>query len=77
MINNFEQIIENTEVLEQIINNLTNTVVGGNVYYDGNQFTYVDENNVVQNISFEEIVQANETVTTLVSERSWSLYLYK
>ncbi|TJZ53161.1 hypothetical protein FAZ15_17530, partial [Sphingobacterium olei] len=67
VINNFEEIVTNTEVLNQLIENLTNTTVGGNVSYDGDQFTYVDENNVVQNISFEEIVQANETVTTLVN----------
>src|SRR5690606_11145042 len=46
---------------------LTKTTVGGNASYDGDQFTYVDENGVVQNISFEDIVQANETVTTLVN----------
>src|SRR5690606_5440090 len=67
VINNFEEIISNTNVLNELIENLTNTTVGGNVSYDGDQFTYVDENGVVQNISFEDIVQANETVTTLVN----------
>ncbi|MBW3520521.1 hypothetical protein KO524_15335, partial [Flavobacterium sp. NKUCC04_CG] len=38
VINNFTDIITNTTVLEQLIENLTNTYVGGNVYYDGTQF---------------------------------------
>src|SRR5690606_12392842 len=41
------------------------TYVGGNVYYDGDTFTYVDESGDSHVINFEEIVQANETVTTL------------
>src|SRR5690606_31829742 len=59
VINNFEEIVTNTEVLNQLIENLTNTTVGGNVSYDGDQFTYVDINGDTQVISFEEIVQAN------------------
>src|SRR5690606_28325207 len=57
----------NTEVLNQLVENLTNTTVGGNVYYDGDTFTYIDENGTSQTINFEELVQANETVTTLVN----------
>src|SRR5690606_611164 len=67
VINNFEQIITNEEVLNQLIENLTNTSVGGNVYYDGDQFTYIDNSGNTHVINFEEIVQANETVTTLVN----------
>src|SRR5690606_44753 len=54
-------------VLNQLVENLTNTTVGGNVYYDGDTFTYIDENGTSQTINFEELVQANETVTTLVN----------
>src|SRR5690606_13885448 len=43
------------------------TYVGGNVYYDGDTFTSVDEAGVSHVINFEEIAQANETVTTLVN----------
>src|SRR5690606_27008261 len=39
----------------------------GNVSYDGDTFTYIDENGTSQTINFEELVQANETVTTLVN----------
>src|SRR5690606_31938654 len=67
VINNFEEIVNNTEVLNQLVENLTNTTVGGNVYYDGDTFTYIDENGTSQTINFEELVQANETVTTLVN----------
>src|SRR5690606_3692023 len=55
----------NTEVIEQLITVLGDTYVGGNVYYDGDTFTYVDEAGDSHVINFEEIVQANETVTTL------------
>src|SRR5690606_25322292 len=65
VINNFEEIVNNTEVLNQLVENLTNTTVGGNVSYDGDTFTYIDENGTSQTINFEELVQANETVTTL------------
>ena len=70
VINNFEEIINNTEVLNQLIENLTNTTVGGNVYYDGNTFTYVDATGTTQVINFEDLVQANETVTTLVNNNN-------
>src|SRR5690606_40603086 len=67
VINNCEEIVNNTEVLNQLVENLTKTAVGGNVYYDGHTFTYIDENGTSQTINFEELVQANETVTTLVN----------
>ncbi|MGS2761112.1 hypothetical protein ACVBDU_02455, partial [Sinomicrobium sp. M5D2P9] len=67
VINQFEEIVNNENVyntLEEIIKN-----IGGNVYYDGDQFTYLDENGDTQTINFEELVQANETVTTLVDNQ--------
>src|SRR5690606_10303992 len=69
VIENFETIVNesNTEVIEQLITVLGDTYVGGNVYYDGDTFTYVDEAGDSHVINFEEIVQANETVTTLVN----------
>src|SRR5690606_16619108 len=68
VIENFETIVNesNTEVIEQLITVLGDTYVGGNVYYDGDTFTYVDEAGDSHVINFEEIVQANESVTTLV-----------
>src|SRR5690606_32829882 len=67
VIENFETIVNesNTEVIEQLITVLGDTYVGGNVYYDGDTFTYVDENRYTTLFRSEEIVQANETVTTL------------
>src|SRR5690606_2530225 len=67
VIENFETIVNesNTEVIEQLITVLGDTYVGGNVYYDGDTFIYVDESGDSHVINFEEIVQANETVTTL------------
>ncbi|SFI79979.1 hypothetical protein, partial [Myroides guanonis] len=77
VINNFEDIISNTEVLNQLITHLTNTKVGGNVSYDGDKFTYVDENNVVKNITFKEIVKANETLTGLKYNEVTNILTYK
>src|SRR5690606_64058 len=66
VINNIEQILGDTNVLNELIEVLGDTYVGGNVYYDGDTFTYVDESGDTHVINFEDIVQANETVTTLV-----------
>src|SRR5690606_10010268 len=66
VINNIEEILGDTNVLNELIEVLGDTYVGGNVYYDGDQFTYIDESGETHTINFEDIVQANETVTTLV-----------
>ena len=70
VVNNFEEIISNQTVLNQLIQHLQNTVVGGNVFYDGEQFTYIDNSGQTQVINFEQIVKANETVTTLVNNEN-------
>ncbi|SFJ87900.1 hypothetical protein, partial [Myroides guanonis] len=77
VINNFEDIITNTDVLKQLVKHLTNTTVGGNVFYDGDKFTYIDENNVVKNITFEEIIKANETLTILNYNEVTNVLTYK
>ncbi|MCP1997473.1 hypothetical protein, partial [Flavobacterium sp. HSC-61S13] len=77
VINNFEEIIKNKTVLEQLITYLTNTYVGGNVYYDGTQFTYVDKQGNVHNITFEDIVQANETLTILAFNQATGILTYQ
>src|SRR5690606_5788732 len=56
-----------TNVLNELIEVLGDTYVGGNVYYDGTEFTYVDAAGDTHVINFADIVQANETVTTLVN----------
>ncbi|MGS2763292.1 hypothetical protein ACVBDU_13575, partial [Sinomicrobium sp. M5D2P9] len=68
VINQFEEIIKN----ENIVNKITELIknIGGNVHYDGDSFTYVDDNGDTQTINFEEIVKANETVTTLVNNNN-------
>ncbi|MBL7867440.1 MAG: hypothetical protein JNM71_05435, partial [Flavobacterium lindanitolerans] len=67
VVSNFNDIITNTSVLNQLITNLTNTSVGGNVYYDGTSFTYVDNTGTSHTINIQDIVRGNETVTTLVN----------
>ncbi|RNL81790.1 hypothetical protein ED312_18260, partial [Sinomicrobium pectinilyticum] len=62
-----ENIANEGDIFTAIENLIKN--IGGNVYYDGNQFTYLDENGDTQVINFEELVQANETVTTLVDNQ--------
>ncbi len=77
VINNFEEIIQNTTVLEQLITYLTNTYVGGNVYYDGTKFSYVDINGVKHDITFADIVQANETLTILAYNQTTGILTYQ
>lgn len=67
VINNFYNIVNNGDVLQELITVLGDTYVGGNVYYDGEQFTYVDQDGDSHVINLKQIVQANETVTTLVN----------
>src|SRR5690554_798301 len=66
VINNIETILGDTNVLNELIEVLGDTYVGGNVYYDGDTFTYIDENGDTHEIDFEELVQANESQTLLV-----------
>ncbi|WP_270088638.1 hypothetical protein [Sphingobacterium sp. SYP-B4668] len=65
VIQNFETIVKEENVKNAIINLIKN--VGGNVYYDGDKFTYITETGETKEITIKEIVQANETITTLVS----------
>ncbi|MDM1057215.1 DUF4200 domain-containing protein, partial [Myroides sp. 1354] len=64
VIQNFETIIENTNVetlLKQFI------TVNGYVKFDGDNFTYIDENGDVVMVSVESLVKDHETVTTLAN----------
>ncbi|MEJ4087681.1 hypothetical protein [Galbibacter orientalis] len=63
VINQFGEIIKNENVRNEITNLINN--IGGNVYYDGNNFTYIDENGAEQTINLGDIVKANETITVL------------
>src|SRR5690606_23191177 len=67
VINNIDQILGDTNVLNELIEVLGGTYVGGNVYYDGTQFTYVDQSGATHIINLADIVKANETTTTLVN----------
>ncbi|MEJ5054294.1 hypothetical protein, partial [Sphingobacterium sp. MYb382] len=65
VINNFQEIVDNTEVkniLEQFINENA-----GNVIYNGSEFTYIDGSGNTQIIDLTELVKLAETVTTLVN----------
>ncbi|EHQ44267.1 collagen triple helix repeat-containing protein, partial [Myroides odoratus DSM 2801] len=68
VINNFEDIINQTDV-QEIINNIIKNV-GGNVHYDGNSFTYVNEDGDTVTLDISTIIKANETITTLVKDPS-------
>src|SRR5690606_21745127 len=66
VIQNFEEIINNEAVKNELFETIHNTYVGGNVYYNGDTFTYVTEEGETKEITFREIVEANETETTLI-----------
>ena len=63
VIENFQTIIQDNGVRNEILNLIQE--VGGNVYYDGDKFTYIDGDGEIVDISFEEIVKAYETITTI------------
>ncbi|MEC4114843.1 hypothetical protein VSO92_12100, partial [Myroides pelagicus] len=73
VIKNFKEIIENEFVKNELFKLFENTYLGGNVYYDGTSFTYVTKEGDVKNITFEEIVKGNETVTTLVDNNDGTI----
>src|SRR5690606_6832294 len=72
----FENIISNADVLNELVGQLTNTSVGGNVYYDGTMFTYVDGDGTTQTIDLGAVVQANETLTVLVDNNDGTYTYY-
>ncbi|AWW29967.1 hypothetical protein DN752_07425 [Echinicola strongylocentroti] len=64
VIKKFGDIVNNETVNKSITELIKN--VGGNVYYDGDNITYADEEGDEHVINIEEIVKEYETVTTLV-----------
>ncbi|WP_413513566.1 hypothetical protein [Myroides odoratus] len=70
VINNFEEIIKNENV-----QNVLNTL-GGNVFYDGTRFEYLDRSGSKIELLFQAIVKANETITTLAANANGT-YTYK
>ena len=67
VVNNFQSIVNDNSVrtiLESIFKN-----TGGNVFYDGANFTYFDNNGVKQTINIAQIVKANETLTVLAYDK--------
>lgn len=55
VINNIETILGDTNVLNELIEVLGDTYVGGNVYYDGTQFTYVDQSGATHVINMQDV----------------------
>ncbi|MDM1046325.1 hypothetical protein HX004_16000, partial [Myroides sp. 1354] len=63
VINNFHEIITNEYVQNEIKQFFE--ISGGNVYYDGTKFEYIDENGDRHEINMQELVKAYETLTVL------------
>ncbi|MEK6513632.1 hypothetical protein AABL83_17880, partial [Myroides odoratimimus] len=70
VINNFEEIVKN-----ETVQNILKTA-GGNVFYDGNKFEYLDRSGARKELFFSTVVKANETVTTLLAGADGT-YTYK
>ena len=75
VINQFNKIMNNGDVLKELVTVLGDTYVGGNVYYDGDKFQYVDNSGKKHNVSLEQLVKGKETITTLVREKAGK-YVY-
>lgn len=63
VIQNFETILNDPDVRNVIANLMQSH--NGNVYYDGFRFSYLNEGGELHTISFQDIVRAHETLTTL------------
>ena len=72
VINNSEEIISNTSVINHLVNYLKNTQVGGNLSYNGSLFSYLDSNNVNQNFTIPDL----ETTTSLVISADQHSFTY-
>ena len=70
VIKNFEEIVKN-ETVQNLINK-----TGGNVFYDGTRFEYLDRSGSRIELLLSTIVKANETVTTLLTNTDGT-YTYK
>ena len=70
VIKNFEEIVKN-ETVQNLINK-----TGGNVFYDGTRFEYLDRSGSRIELLLSTIVKANETVTTLLANTDGT-YTYK
>ncbi|WP_316805668.1 hypothetical protein, partial [Pedobacter nototheniae] len=68
VINNF-QTIANDNTVKQIIENIVKNT-GGNVSYDGANFTYVDNTGKTQTINIDQLVKSHETITTLIDNKN-------
>ncbi|RZK15766.1 MAG: hypothetical protein EOO86_15935, partial [Pedobacter sp.] len=68
VINNF-QAIANDNSVRTILENIFKSN-GGNVSYDGANFTYVDNSGVKQTINISQLIKANETITTLIDNKN-------
>ncbi|WP_164124246.1 hypothetical protein [Sphingobacterium luzhongxinii] len=73
--NKFEQIIKNENVKNEIVSLIKS--VGGNIYYDGNNFTYLTKEGDTKTISIKEIVSAHETLTVLGYDKPTNQLTYK
>src|SRR5690554_4292916 len=49
--------------------------VGGNVYYDGDTFTYVDANGETQIVNVKKLVQDNESQTVIITVDDQQYYI--
>lgn len=75
VINNFEEIVNNVEVQEVLNQYIANN--GGNMFYDGTTFEYLDANGIKQEVDFSELIQANETINTIVKANETTTKLVK
>ena len=67
VIEQFETIVSNEEVLLQLENIILNTK--SSVFFDGNNFEFIDENGVKKLVDITHIVRTHETQTTLVNNQ--------
>lgn len=75
VIKDFETIIEDQDVLNQLVEIVNKYGATGNVLFDGTSFTYMDKDGTQKPIDMERIVKNHETKTTMLKQGS-GLYTY-
>ena len=76
VIGGFNNIIENPNILNQLIENLKDSYVGGNIVFNGSEFNIIKEDGSIEAINIKDLVRSNETLTTIVDNNNGTFTYY-
>ncbi|MBW3519810.1 hypothetical protein KO524_11640, partial [Flavobacterium sp. NKUCC04_CG] len=76
VIKNFQEILNDDDVLNELIRKLQGSTVSGNLIFNGTTFKYSDNEGNSQTLTLAELVKTHETLTTLTKGNAGT-YTYK